>query len=541
MLREVVVCRAALCGLLALVALSSALAPAGAAPPWVIEVVDRGALAGMYRTSIALDTDGSPHVAYMYFQDVDVAAADTGAPAVARREGCGCPLSGPIGLLVTVRVSRSRSRSGWRRRPAYLFFGPRRYYLGRHLGRIHVLCSSGQPALAPPGGAPRLPFGQSTRGRVAGCVPRVRRVDTGACGLTGESATDAWTTPASRTSPSSIAERSAPLRPTQWPAPRSSRKSARTAPDRDDPDGASPMPPKPAISGSPTGAKGSGLRNDSTKTRRDQTAADAPGSSTSSARWRGVAPREGRIRSVVVRSRGRPNLGSRRGWPDLDLDAAGNPHVSYVRALDDTLWEVRYATRAVGTPDPLRSSVGHLAMCPCGQFELPVRVLDAACRPVSGIPVTVVMTSCPDIDLCAENAGDEYLFLPGYCVVVDTTDADGRVSFALRGGGVSSSACATVLAAGQLLAARTIASPDQDGDLRVGAADQVLFAGRMGTTDPRADLNGDGWVNLADLLLFSIHLNAQHTCPSAVSVPRDGRGGPNLALRPPPQTRPARA
>jgi hypothetical protein len=50
--------------------------------------------------------------------------------------------------------------------------------------------------------------------------------------------------------------------------------------------------------------------------------------------------------------------------------------------------------------------------------------------------------------------------------------------------------------------------------------DDVLFASKVGTTDPTADLNCDGVVNFTDQQIFSPHLS--HSCDGFVDAARRG-------------------
>ena len=158
-------------------------------------------------------------------------------------------------------------------------------------------------------------------------------------------------------------------------------------------------------------------------------------------------------------------------------------------------------------PSPEHSSVDPcLIVCPAGDIAFTVIVRDAADQPVPGSFVQVSfcaggVTRCDPLTVC--DAGG-------------TTGLDGRIVLHYAAGGTSA-APADVHADGILLATRPIASPDQDGDQSVGAADVAIAQAKLGMVDPTMDLACDqGVVDQADLDVQALHLG--HFCDQSVPV-----------------------
>jgi len=145
-----------------------------------------------------------------------------------------------------------------------------------------------------------------------------------------------------------------------------------------------------------------------------------------------------------------------------------------------------------------------LVLCPAGDFTFHVVVRDIANVPVAGASVVVNLCNCPSVHLCS-----------GPCDVLVTSDAAGNATFNIKGGGLCPGAVASVTADGVLLASRAVASPDQDGDLTVTAADIAIINGKLLLPyDPGADLNCDGTVNSTDVSIASSH--SGHDCQGVV-------------------------
>jgi hypothetical protein len=147
-----------------------------------------------------------------------------------------------------------------------------------------------------------------------------------------------------------------------------------------------------------------------------------------------------------------------------------------------------------------------------------VTVRDGQGTPLPNVKVTISFAATPGIQLCLPDGTEDYDFEPGVRVISGLTDAQGRRTFHIRAGGVSAAAVATVTAGTVLLGTRSVACPDQDGDMEVGAPDFLLFGARLGTTDPAGDFDCSGLVNTADMMIFSPHFDAGHACPPSAGV-----------------------
>lgn len=160
------------------------------------------------------------------------------------------------------------------------------------------------------------------------------------------------------------------------------------------------------------------------------------------------------------------------------------------------------AAANANVPNPALSTVDPcLVVCPAGDIPFHVTVRDVANVPIQGSTIMISFCSC---------VGHGFELCPGVsCSVSAVTDAAGKATlFIAAGGGCSSPV--NVLADGVILASRTIASPDQNGDLFVDAADAAIVGGKIGTTDPSADLDCDGSVTPNDQTFRAQH--AQHAC-----------------------------
>jgi hypothetical protein len=161
-------------------------------------------------------------------------------------------------------------------------------------------------------------------------------------------------------------------------------------------------------------------------------------------------------------------------------------------------------------PSPPNSQVDPcLVICPAGDFTFHVVVRDIANVPIAGATVVINLCNCPSVHLCS-----------GPCDVLVSTDAAGNASFQIKGGGLCPGGTASVTADGVLLATRTVASPDQDGDLSVTSADIAIISGKLLLPyDPGADLNCDGLVNSTDVAIATSH--SDHNCQGI--VPTEGQ------------------
>lgn len=169
------------------------------------------------------------------------------------------------------------------------------------------------------------------------------------------------------------------------------------------------------------------------------------------------------------------------------------------------------AVAGAGVPSPPQSSVDPcLIVCPLGDIAFHVTVRDIANLPVGGSTVLIDFCSCVahGFDLC-----------PGIsCQVTAVTNPAGTATFHISAGGAGCASPVNVFADGVLLAQRRIASPDQNGDLVVDAADAAILAGKFGTTDPTGDLDCDGSVTPGDQSARALH--SQHSCGVVPTKPQ---------------------
>jgi hypothetical protein len=103
-------------------------------------------------------------------------------------------------------------------------------------------------------------------------------------------------------------------------------------------------------------------------------------------------------------------------------------------------------------------------------------------------------------------------------------DAIGAAAFPLRGGDVCGTANGvTVFADGVMLSGRTMASPDQNGDLIVDGTDDAIATAKLGSSDPTADFDCDGSVTIADVGVVQAHF--PHACAEPTKASDRSWGG----------------
>lgn len=157
-------------------------------------------------------------------------------------------------------------------------------------------------------------------------------------------------------------------------------------------------------------------------------------------------------------------------------------------------------------PDPVHSSVDPcLIVCPEGDFTFRVTVRDIVGNPIANASVQVDLCRCPSVIPC-----------PGEgCAYIKLSDAAGNATFQIKAGGTCA-AGVLITADGVVLGSRGVASPDQNGDLIVDAADYAVAVGKLGNTDPTADFDCDGGVTNADLNV--VYLHSGHSCQSVPAL-----------------------
>jgi hypothetical protein len=183
--------------------------------------------------------------------------------------------------------------------------------------------------------------------------------------------------------------------------------------------------------------------------------------------------------------------------------------------------------RIIGIPSPYNSTVpACMALCPMGDLPFVVVVRDLASNPIAGSLVVLDFSQCPGASLCRQLGGDPYILDPAARTLRALTDANGSIDFHARVGGTGGPGSVRVFVDGVLLKYYALASPDQDGDGVVGygtGADDAMFAAKLGTSDPTADFNCDGHVDLSDQQVFFAHHS--QSCVGWVDPARRGTWG----------------
>lgn len=170
-----------------------------------------------------------------------------------------------------------------------------------------------------------------------------------------------------------------------------------------------------------------------------------------------------------------------------------------------------------------------LIACPAGDSLFRVIVRDVSFNPLPGYSVSVEVCDCPGARI-APAASDLSYELVDACTAVLLTDVWGVADFYLRGGGGCSGSI-DVWAAEygiRLALPMSMASPDQDGDLVVDTQDLAMIESKLGTSDPTADLDGDGSVTNSDITIAQAHVG--HMAQGVVGVPDDETSGPFVWL-----------
>jgi hypothetical protein len=169
------------------------------------------------------------------------------------------------------------------------------------------------------------------------------------------------------------------------------------------------------------------------------------------------------------------------------------------------------AAVAAAIPSPPNCTVpmGFVA-CPFGDVGFTVVVRDIASFPVAGAVVELDFGACPGFGLCDDCCSGVTLDLVNQRASM-VAGANGMATFALKTGGGCGGQHVLVRADGVLLASIPVASPDQDGTLYVSTHDQDLMTAKLGTQDPTADFDFDGWVTQADMD-WALQNHAGHSC-----------------------------
>lgn len=173
---------------------------------------------------------------------------------------------------------------------------------------------------------------------------------------------------------------------------------------------------------------------------------------------------------------------------------------------------------SAGVPSAPNSTMpAALAPCPYGDVVLHFVIRDLANNPLNGAFVTLDFSNCPGAFVCPITPLDPYTLDPVGRRINQVTDTQGVADIPLRVGGTGASGTVVAYANGVLLRSYALASPDQDGDgyvVSVIGNDDPLFAAKLGGSDPTADFDGDGDVDLDDQQYFFQHHS--HSCSGFV-------------------------
>jgi len=171
-----------------------------------------------------------------------------------------------------------------------------------------------------------------------------------------------------------------------------------------------------------------------------------------------------------------------------------------------------------GVTDPYLCTVdSFLVACPAGDL-----VYHSVMRHADGTPQNsphetfLDLCGCAGARFAAPVAEDPYTLVAGCRPTTHLVMPEATADFPLRAGGVCSGASIVLNTGGVLvITLGSLASPDQDGNLVVNAADRALLAAKLaGPFDPTADLNGDRVLSVADLDLLDQHFGHAAEMPT---------------------------
>jgi hypothetical protein len=171
------------------------------------------------------------------------------------------------------------------------------------------------------------------------------------------------------------------------------------------------------------------------------------------------------------------------------------------------------ATASVALPSPPSAANSHLdpclVFCPGGDIAFQVIVRDLSNNPIANASVALDFSACPLYAHCPD-PGPGIVANDAAHTLTKVTDAQGQASFGAWVGGICGNAAVRIFADGVLLGTRTLASPDQDGNLVVDQADFLVIQNAIGTTDGTKDLDCSGAVAANDVTLATSH--RAHSC-----------------------------
>jgi hypothetical protein len=183
----------------------------------------------------------------------------------------------------------------------------------------------------------------------------------------------------------------------------------------------------------------------------------------------------------------------------------------------------------VGVPSPGNSIVSAcVRTTPAGDFTFEVTVRDFNNSPLFSSVVVLDFGGCPGAQFCPTCA-HAYGYDPVLRRLFNVTDALGKTSFSICGGGICPGSIVNVYADGILLAERPLASTDPSGDLVVDPGDVAAIAAKVGMVHPSSDLDCDGDVDAVDVAIAEARLG--QTCDFDTQQRSTGWGRLKLMYR----------
>jgi hypothetical protein len=185
------------------------------------------------------------------------------------------------------------------------------------------------------------------------------------------------------------------------------------------------------------------------------------------------------------------------------------------------------AFAGVPAPPPNSTVPNACVACPLGDIPFSVIIRDLANNPIVNSMVVIDFSSCPGAFICTTPHPDPYIYDPVSRTIRMTTNATGQATFPLRVGGTCGPGSVRVFADGVMMSSYALASPDQTGNGVVFCyaidTDCDVFNAKLGSTDPTADLDGDGDVDGDDNAIFNQHIS--QSCDGYVDPARKSSWG----------------
>lgn len=174
----------------------------------------------------------------------------------------------------------------------------------------------------------------------------------------------------------------------------------------------------------------------------------------------------------------------------------------------------------------LVGSAGAVPATAFGDFH--VVFLDLANNPVPDVAITIDLSGCPDLHLCADQLDPAATVDCARKTVTKRTDQSGTVHFTLLGGSNGAGNAVTFLNGGKIfgdglfLGSPTVSAFDLDGANGVSVNDLSVWLSDFGSTQPfgRSDYDCNGGVNINDLSLWlSAYGSGAQSTPCASTCP----------------------